>query len=895
MDPRTSVISLPELAPSVRTSAAKSLRFPGPTTCTSELAPSVGNSAAKSLKFPGPTTCTSYFAPADPAHGLAFVAEESRENKQQRRYIYLSGCNRTLAKDYEAIAKALTFGPPQRLAKAVLKCKLLSKHVIESVLNLLSNEVSGLCSRKTPSLLRKCGKEDLANFKFQSLCYEWRERSPLFFSFLMTRCISGRSRDQAVKWLPSAVVAGSVLLKQRNQEMNATASVLGVLLKTGSIEANLNRLCKLKLTCSNTSTLSKLDILGAHHNEVLITAKERIFQEQVKLKELTQRVTDQVHACSGNCLEDCLEAQASLEAQDLLKQHQMASHPGFVIAFDNIDLELKVKNMTMSKQNRDIHWVNHKMFINRVHGNSLPCNGPRCDLSEVSNSNFLPSIKDQKRERFNYIVLVSRILTQYFDAFEPLKDVCIQHIPHKYSKEMCEKSTKVPLGIIFKNENLNEDMLTILRQFYTYLPTSGDNEVDPQLFAGDQLTVERAVNVVATVSNGYTPEDRLEGMNFQIGDWHAGVKILSLIFKKFFSAKSDGDTCSLYSDRTLIDRRNVKAEPQSAYHADRDFLVLVIQARVIAAAMTELSFTDKSSQPVKCPLHEDLQRQRKVAKLQYLHKVSSLIVDKVVFDDNSVNGLLEQILRAQETQDALDLQPRTADGRCPFSFKFDGVSRRRHEASHNPPSNDASCQEMTSTSEDPCQSEVSLKDDVYNYNCALLADGLFFLNFLDAVSEGDGFRLITQYKFMMLYCRADGHHSNKYALECLYQAFCVNALLSPRDCERFVWNRSVNNKGGRGKNIPLDLEVEHSNLFNKAAVRNLGANVTEKAVQRISFSEGGTANMTAGVDESLNRLIGSGRHTSSSADRDLGELIKRAVITKGFTEVPNRQYQHLRV
>lgn len=124
--------------------------------------------------------------------------------------------------------------------------------------------------------------------------------------------------------------------------------------------------------------------------------------------------------------------------------------------------------------------------------------------------------------------------------------------------------------------------------------------------------------------------------------------------------------------------------------------------------------------------------------------------------------------------------------------------------------------------------------------------------------------------------------------------FCVNALLSPRVCERFVWNRSANNKGGRGKNIPLDLEVEHSNLFNKAAIRNLGANVTEKAVQRISFSEGGTANMTASVDESLNRLIGPGRHTSSSTERDLGELIKRAVLSQVFTEVPNRQYQHFK-
>ena len=34
------------------------------------------------------------------------------------------------------------------------------------------------------------------------------------------------------------------------------------------------------------------------------------------------------------------------------------------------------KNMTMSKQNRDVHWVNHKMFINRVSGNDLPNDGP---------------------------------------------------------------------------------------------------------------------------------------------------------------------------------------------------------------------------------------------------------------------------------------------------------------------------------------------------------------------------------------------------------------------------------------------------------------------------------------------------------------------------------------
>jgi len=36
------------------------------------------------------------------------------------------------------------------------------------------------------------------------------------------------------RWLPSVAIAGSVLLKQRNPQMNAIASVLGVV-KTGSM------------------------------------------------------------------------------------------------------------------------------------------------------------------------------------------------------------------------------------------------------------------------------------------------------------------------------------------------------------------------------------------------------------------------------------------------------------------------------------------------------------------------------------------------------------------------------------------------------------------------------------------------------------------------------------
>lgn len=157
------------------------------------------------------------------------------------------------------------------------------------------------------------------------------------------------------------------------------------------------------------------------------------------------------------------------------------------------------------------------------------------------------------------------------------------------------------------------------------------------------------------------------------------------------TAEAEGDSCTLNSDRILINRRNVKSDPQTAYHADRDFLILVLKSRVIAAGMAVLGFADKESQPSKYPLPADIDKQPKGRRLQYLHKAASMIVDKFVFNDDSVNRLLDDILTSQQAQDVQDQQDRNADGRfpcqfpgCQFSFKVDGASRRRHKLTHDP-------------------------------------------------------------------------------------------------------------------------------------------------------------------------------------------------------------------
>lgn len=320
--------------------------------------------------------------------------------------------------------------------------------------------------------------------------------------------------------------------------------------------------------------------------------------------------------------------------------------------------------------------------------------------------------------------------------------------------------------------------------------------------------------------------------------------------------------------------------------------MLVIKSRIIAAAMKVLGINDKCSNPTEYPMPEDIANASKEQKLHYLHKAAAKIIDELVLESTDITDICKQINLMQEQEDRTNQQPQTSDGRypcrfegCKATFKYDGASRSKHEQSH-------SCQTPPENSNLPLNSsskkETKNIDEVYSYNCALLEDGLFFLNFLDAIAEGDGNRIIRQYKFLLLSFRADGQQSTKYALECLYQSFLVNALLCPRDVERFTWNRTVNTFGGTGRNVPLDLDMEHSNRFLKQAIKNLGPNVTEKAVKRICHAERDMRKLLKRLDHSLQRVTDSGRHTHSDTERDLDTLITRAVITDIYTRNDSR-------
>ena len=142
--------------------------------------------------------------------------------------------NKSLTGSYQSTGKALAHGVPSQIAGAVMNCHSVRKHIVEKVLKIVNKEVAELCSTRKPSILRKIEKEDLEKFDLQLVCDEWREQAPVFYSFLLTSAINKRTKSFG--WFGSLAIAGSILLKQRNKDISAAASVIGILLKSKSVE-----------------------------------------------------------------------------------------------------------------------------------------------------------------------------------------------------------------------------------------------------------------------------------------------------------------------------------------------------------------------------------------------------------------------------------------------------------------------------------------------------------------------------------------------------------------------------------------------------------------------------------------------------------------------------------
>ena len=319
--------------------------------------------------------------------------------------------------------------------------------------------------------------------------------------------------------------------------------------------------------------------------------------------------------------------------------------------------------------------------------------------------------------------------------------------------------------------------------------------------------------------------------------------------------------------------------------ACKQFFLLEVTARIVAAFLEVLGMSDVDDEIPGDMLPANVQNGSKQVKKEYFDNLCAKVVDQFIMQKER----RKDIMKKQAYEDWKKVSNgKTDEGRylcrfkgCGQTFRDDGKRRLDHERSHG----------LHKQLEENRKSLKSA-DDMLNYQRSVLDYGLIVHNFYDAISEGDGMRLIRCWKFILPYLQNDGQRSRKYALEALYLICQIEALLSPQDAHSIIWNRFHKAKSGYGGNIPLDLMLEHYNNFMKNVVRLLGPNNTNrKAIDR--FAKASTVNkkLIENFDSICRNFRRSGKHSQASHQKDLKKIVANLMTHKAMTYTAERKYQ----
>ena len=169
--------------------------------------------------------------------------------------------------------------------------------------------------------------------------------------------------------------------------------------------------------------------------------------------------------------------------------------------------------------------------------------------------------------------------------------------------------------------------------------------------------------------------------------------------------------------------------------------------------------------------------------------------------------------------------------------------------------------------------------------------GLFLMQLNDTEREGDGSRIIMNWKMLLLYFRSR-KKGQKYAFESMRFISLIKALYTEKMAHRAIHGRVVNYLGGDGKNVANDLKQEHFVKKNKKLINALGAQKTLTAVNRATGASHGIDDIVSNLEKQTNIHRQSSKHTVASAEEDERTMIKVLRELKPFKSVPNRKHSN---
>ena len=99
--------------------------------------------------------------------------------------------------------------------------------------------------------------------------------------------------------------------------------------------------------------------------------------------------------------------------------------------FDNLDFKILVNIILQNHRPSDMHWIVHYVTFDRVPCDHLDDSKPLSDGTRFEKIEYLLSQGELDKLRSDFIVLVARILADFFEFMEPLQSAIPKHIQHR--------------------------------------------------------------------------------------------------------------------------------------------------------------------------------------------------------------------------------------------------------------------------------------------------------------------------------------------------------------------------------------------------------------------------------------------------------------------------------
>ena len=575
---------------------------------------------------------------------------------------------------------------------------------------------------------------------------------------------------------------------------------------------------------------------------------------------------------------------------------------------DNWDMMVRTHHMRSTVQNEDLHLFASNLYVNRVSFSTMENISPLNDILTCPRALFTLNRDEIRVLRENFKVLVGRICVQFCRNFKFLENIIPKHIEHRFSSEMAEASTVIPLPIINADEKKYNDCVVILQSYekwiYDIYKKAGQLKQSSQSCTlNNQTTVPVLVDPVqdSTASSNEVYSQQNSATNTT----DEPTTQLPCVIDQ--SPPNQTDTQNSPGERSeQNDAEDTLTGVTVSFGGDQ-----LTRARFDGAKSLLAGAHKPADRFDHCSPFKPAMWHTRASLLQYsyhfLHKAQSSNEKGTLkyFREkyNRRNSTPAKVLDSYEGSEELFLSVgkayivsallhffgMTSVDDIPTKNKFENNDNQIGESNKRNYFDNAIGKFVDTY---VFQGLPSSEDDdfVKNYALCFIYLTLVILQMKDTAAEGDGDRNIINQKLLLSIFKSLGQYS-KYAIEMFQSIAQMEVMLPKRQAEEFKWGFFTNWNGGKGRNTEDDLVQEICNRLSKEIVQRMGANKIIGAISKACKAVGGIKVIVEQFNSSTEIHKVSGRHAVRSSMDDENSMIQEILQLCPFNHVQGRKHK----